>query len=355
MKMKKQLIVSAVIASTPMLSSAAQVYQTDMVVKGSACVGVDCASAPSFGFDTLRLKENNLRIKFEDTSASGSFPGNDWQITINDSANGGEDKFSIDDITGGKTPFTVIAGAPSNAVYVSASGHLGLGTSNPAVDIHAVNGNSPTIRLEQDGSSGFTPQTWDVASNETNFFIRDVTNDSSLAFRIQPGTPESRLSLKQAGVGINTWSPTADLHVRYDGSGNAFEIDTQHDNMVVVDAIGKVGIGTDIPEAPLHIVTGANSGTTVERGLIIERAGAVDIQLKNTSTGKLWKINNAGDSLKITLHGSGSNEFEIDSTGSLIMSGDIKFKKDNGTVVSLRSVLSTLETETSLSNVSDLQ
>ena len=39
----------------------------------------------SFGFDTIVLKENNLRIFFDDTSTSASFPRNDWRIIANDS------------------------------------------------------------------------------------------------------------------------------------------------------------------------------------------------------------------------------------------------------------------------------
>ena len=51
-----------------------QVILDDLIVDGSACIGFDCVNGESFGFDTLRLKENNLRIKFQDTSSSASFP-----------------------------------------------------------------------------------------------------------------------------------------------------------------------------------------------------------------------------------------------------------------------------------------
>jgi len=66
-----------------------QVIADDLIIQGSACVGFDCVNGESFGFDTIRLKENNLRIKFEDTSISASFPSNDWQLTANDTTNGG--------------------------------------------------------------------------------------------------------------------------------------------------------------------------------------------------------------------------------------------------------------------------
>ena len=41
-------------------ANADQVINDDLIVVGSECVGFDCASGEVFGFDTLRLKENNL-------------------------------------------------------------------------------------------------------------------------------------------------------------------------------------------------------------------------------------------------------------------------------------------------------
>ena len=191
-----------------------QVILDDLIVTQSACIGQDCVNGESFGFDTLRLKENNLRIKFQDTSNSASFPSNDWQLTANDSTNGGANKFSVDDIDGGRTPFTIEASAPSHSLYVDDGGRIGLGTSTPVVEVHVVNGDSPTIRLEQDGSSGFTPQTWDVAGNETNFFVRDATNGSRLPFKIVPAAPTNSIYVAADGdIGLGTASPDADLHV----------------------------------------------------------------------------------------------------------------------------------------------
>jgi hypothetical protein len=193
----------------------------DLIVDGSACVGQDCVNGESFGFDTIRLKENNLRIKFQDTSNTASFPSNDWQITINDSSNGGQNKFSIDDIDGGRTPFTIEASAPSHSLYVDDGGRIGLGTSTPVVELHVKDGDTPTLRLEQDGSSGFTPQTWDVAANETNFFVRDATNGSKLVFRIRPDAPSNSIFVDTDGdVGFGTSSPSEGLHLAKSQSGD---------------------------------------------------------------------------------------------------------------------------------------
>ena len=209
--------------------SRAQVFTTDLIVDGSACVGVDCVSSESFGFDTLRLKENNLRLHFDDTSASASFPNVDWRLTANDSSNGGQNKFSIDDATNNKVPFTVQANAPSNALLIEAStGDIGMGTSNPVVELHVVDGDSPTIRIEQDGSSGFQSQVWDIAGNETNFFVRDVTGGSQLPFKIKPGADHNQIVIDSDNqVGFGLLNPTSAMHLkRTDGSAMLYIEDT---------------------------------------------------------------------------------------------------------------------------------
>ncbi|MCP5108067.1 MAG: tail fiber domain-containing protein [bacterium] len=231
-----------------------QVILDDLIVDGSACIGQDCVNGESFGFDTLRLKENNLRIKFQDTSSSASFPSNDWQLTANDSSNGGANKFSIDDIDGGRTPFTIEAGAPSHSLYVDDGGRLGLGTSTPVTDIHVVSGNTPTLRLEQNGSSGFTPQTWDVAGNEANFFVRDVTNGSKLPFKIKPSAPTNSLYVDAAGdVALGTASPTTSFDVYRSGENAGIRVrridgsDEVNFKLNVTNALVQIGAKSNHP------------------------------------------------------------------------------------------------------------
>src|SRR4051794_3585862 len=194
----------------------------DAIIQGSLCVGLDCVNNESFGFDTIRLKENNTRIKFDDTSTGTGFPNHDWQLTANDSASGGANKFSIEDITAATVPVTVTGSAPTNSIFVDSTGRLGLRTSTPVLDIHIATSNTPAMRLEQNNSGGFTAQTWDVAGNEANFFVRDVTGGSRLPFRIRPGAPTSSIDISADGnVGIGTASPTNALDVRCNTTGAA--------------------------------------------------------------------------------------------------------------------------------------
>jgi hypothetical protein len=289
-----------------------QVILDDLIVDGSACIGQDCVNGESFGFDTIRIKENNLRIKAQDTSSTASFPTNDWQITFNDSANGGANKFSIDDIDAGRTPFTIEANARNHSLYVDDGGRIGFGTSTPVVELHVVDGDTPTLRLEQNGSSGFTPQTWDVAGNETNFFIRDATNGSQLPFRIFPGADSNSLTISAANnVGIGIQAPSASLHVkRTDGTAQLF-----------------------VEEA---------SGTEATRTLLnLVNNGVGYIRLADTSAdGSAWTFQAEGPSLRFNKAGSGGSEIFIrernDGSGNATLTVDGSVAANNVTFTSSR-------------------
>jgi hypothetical protein len=273
-----------------------QVISDDLIVDGSICTGFDCVNGENFGADTLRLKENNLRIHFDDTSNSGSFPNVDWRLTANDTTNGGANKFTIDDATNGKVPFTIQANAPTNSLFVESTGDIGVNTSNPVVELHIVDGDSPTVRLEQNGSSGFTPQTWDMAGNETNFFVRDVTNGSKLPFKIRPGAPDNSVYINTNGdVGIGTSSPSRQLHVKNnDGDTRLFVEET--------------------------------SSTESARNLVVlENNGDTQMLYRDTSAdGDAWQLSNFTGGFNISLQGSGVTEFQIADNGDVFI--------NNGTV-----------------------
>jgi len=171
---------------TPGAETQDQVIPDDLIVQGSACVGLDCVNGEVFGFDTIRMKENNTRLQFDDTSTTAGFPTNNWQIRANSSASGGTSFLGFVDqgATGnsetGTIVFSVSAGAPANSLFVSSTGRVGFRTSTPVLDLHVTTSDTPALRFEQNASGGFTAQTWDVAGNEANLFVRDVTGGSRL-------------------------------------------------------------------------------------------------------------------------------------------------------------------------------
>ncbi len=202
-----------------------QTIHDDLIVTGSICAGFDCVAGESFGQNTIVLKENNLAILFQDTSAGLYYPTNDWRMFVNSSQEGGENCFAIKDMNGDVTPFKILAQAPDNSLYVDSQGRVGLGTSIPRARLHISYGDTPFVRMEQDGSSGMKPQIWDVGGNEAFFGVRDTTG-ANIPFRIEAGTPTNTLNLKSSGkVGIGTWSPTAPLTL----------VTTEQDASIVAD------------------------------------------------------------------------------------------------------------------------
>lgn len=275
------------------------VQADDVIIQGSLCVGLDCVNNESFSFDTIRLKENNTRISFNDTSNSAGFPTNDWTIRANDSASGGASYLAFVDRgtteTGDETGtivFRVDAGAPANSLKVSSSGKVGIRTATPGLDVHIASSDTPAIRQEQTSAGGFTAQTWDIGANEANWFVRDVTGGSRLPLRIRPGAPTSSVDISASGnVGIGTASPgrllsvvssSADALVQMSRASNAFlsslelktgatqdwlvgtrdttnsdfhlfSFGTSADAMTVLRSNGNVGIGTTAPDQKLSV------------------------------------------------------------------------------------------------------
>jgi hypothetical protein len=262
-----------------------QVIPDDLIVQGSICAGFDCVNNENFGFSTIKLKENNLRIEFDDTSV-GAFPANDWQIVANDSASGGANFLGVLDQTSGRRIMSLTAGAAANSIFVDSTGRVGFMTATPVLDLHVNTGNTPGMRLEQNNSGGFTAQTWDVAGNEANFFVRDVTGGSLLSFRIRPGAPSSSLDIASTGrVGMGTGSPDSPVEIRANTS--------------------TIGVGNAVLK-------------------LVNPAGPTAFQLDPNDDGTFWNFAAASDSLfNINRNGNPAVEFALTDTGNLTISGTL--------------------------------
>jgi hypothetical protein len=232
-----------------------EVIYDDLIVDGSLCVGNDCYSGLAFGFDTIVLMENNLRIYFDDTSNTSSFPNNDWRITCNDTTDGGGAYFALQDVSGGLTPFTIEAGAKTNSLYVDDDGQVGIGTSGPVFELHIKEGDTPSVRLHQSTAYGWPEQIWDVGGNETSFFIRDGTHAARLPFRIEPETPTSTLCLKSNGyVGVGTWSPGYPLELETTGENATFVCERTSGVTCYINATSDYGNFGTTTSHPVRLV-----------------------------------------------------------------------------------------------------
>lgn len=172
-----------------------------------------------------------------------------------------------------------------------------MGTSTPVVDIHTKTGNTPTLRLEQDGSSGFAAQTWDVAGNEANFFVRDASNGSTLPFRIYPGAPTSALTIEAT--------------------------------------TGDIGMGTTSPTTNLHVVESTVGTNTL---LQLTNAGNLKLNMENSTTGGTWGLANNETGFRVSKQGSGFVEMELFDNGNMTIQGALTENSDINAKTSITEV-----------------
>ncbi|MEM8931101.1 MAG: hypothetical protein AAGE94_07990 [Acidobacteriota bacterium] len=271
--------------------------KTNSITQGSACIGTSCDSHESFGEDTLRLDEENLRLHFDDTSTSA--PNNDWRILINevDAAIDNSAFFGIEDSTGAEIPVRIDAGAATDALRVS-SGGLGLGTATPMADLHIVSGDTPALRLDQDTSSGQMAQVWALEGDEDFFVVRDVTEATS-PFKVGANAPDDSLVIDGDGeVGVGTSAPTAPLHARRDGGGSNEEI-------LLVE----------------------NTATTTSSRVLakLKNQGQLNVVFERTDgTSGTWIFAHNGSTFAISKSGTGANELQVESDGDLVIRGSLK-------------------------------
>lgn len=166
-----------------------QVISNNVIITESLAVGKDAEDGEPFGYDTLRLKENNVRLHFEDTSSASIFPRNDWRIVINDIENGGDDYFAVEDASASNKIFRIEAGAPENSLWVNEAGdmvvggRMGIGIAAPSSNnIFQVNASLPDKRvLIGAGDSGVATVLLNV--DGAGYFRGDLEVGSSRALK----------------------------------------------------------------------------------------------------------------------------------------------------------------------------
>lgn len=164
---KNSLLLAGLCLVAPALPARAQeVIAENLIVQGKLCAGVDCASTESFGLENLKLKHNNTKLLFDDSSTTAGFPATDWRLTANDSFTGGVNRFSLEDATAGTVPVTVRGAAPNDSLFVSNLGRVGLGTATPDARLDIEAASAPDIRLTDTGGD-----VWRILNDSLGFSV----------------------------------------------------------------------------------------------------------------------------------------------------------------------------------------
>ncbi|MGR3315691.1 hypothetical protein [Roseovarius indicus] len=207
------------------LTTAQTVLSGDHSVDGKLCVGTPCDGAETFDqIDAQKIKGSLVSLRFEDTSGA-THPNRDWRLRVNDGgsfADGGLDRFSIEDVDAGTIPFTIVGDAPTNSFFVSNFGNVGLGTTLPVGPLHIVNQGYSQVKLE---STGTQSRTWDLYSNGNTFTVRDSTDFKDI-FVVGKSAPSHSLTVSQitGNVGVGTQYASAPFEVSRDETYNYFRI-----------------------------------------------------------------------------------------------------------------------------------
>jgi len=166
----------ALLFSILLLSSftqADQVFLEDVIVKGSMCVGSQCESVEAFDFDTFRFKSNDPQITFEDTSASASFPTNDWSMGFTDENSSATPYFYLKDNDQNSTLLILQSGA---------DGGVAIGADSSIQDNAVSVGNATTqrrIMFVEDGVEDSDVATMAQFNTFTNTAEANVASDIS--------------------------------------------------------------------------------------------------------------------------------------------------------------------------------
>lgn len=311
----------------------------ELTVQRGACIGESCQEGDEPWY--LRLNGSWTSILFDDPP-DGFTASHSWRLFANDFIGGGE-YFTLRDEDTFLRPFTIQGDAPANALYVRNNGNLGLGTATPAQDIHAMSGNTPTLRLEQDGSGGLSARTWDVGASQAELFLKDVTNGSSVPFRIKAGAPTDSLVIASDGrVGIGTASPAlAHLDVRANLASSATarltnSSPTGYPGIEYFDNTGTSGLFFGLDNAAFTTrLNSVNNRPIVILTNFVERmrvTPAGDVGIGTSNPGARLEVNGGEVRLPAGQGGTGFTHFNFMGSGQNYIRGTTIIADNGGSV-----------------------
>ena len=275
------------VALSAQTATAEQVINDSVSIDGALCVGPSCepGDSPAFG---IRLKSYAPDIEFYDVD----IPGKEWTMR------GFTDRFEIEDRQG-DIGLLIDPASSGPGISIAANG-VGFGTAFPSSELHAVDGLTAALRLEQDTSGGFGHHVWDI------------------------GVSDAGLVISELGAFAATAPVIIENGARYAG--------------LVMSASGHTGMGTDAPAAALHLarddataqilVEEKNTTANPRTLLNLTNNGRPEIVMANTATNGEWSFGAGTDFfLKTGTVGSQSNAktkvFTVKQNGDAIVAGNL--------------------------------
>lgn len=182
-------------------SYADEVILDDLIVDGSICVGSECADTEVFDFSTAVYKSDDPVVRFQDTSASASFPSSDWAFGFTDEGTTVSPYFYLKDIDGDQMLLVIEAG-DEGGIAIGADATL---TAN-AISVGNVNFQRPIMYVADgtDDSDAATMAQFNTftASAEANVAADITALDTDVA-SLQTSLSDLQTRLEQLSTRID--------------------------------------------------------------------------------------------------------------------------------------------------------
>ncbi|MFW2438535.1 MAG: hypothetical protein ACN4GR_04105 [Arenicellales bacterium] len=174
----------------------------------------------------------------------------------------------------------VLGAGNKNYLWLSDEGRLGIRTKNPSAPLHIIDGTDVTL------------------GDNTGYLLLGETSKKNIVM------DNNEIQARKAGA-VST------LHLQAEGGSVQFSTHQQIKNQVIITNDGRIGIGTEKPEIPLHIKNGTDADKTGSSGYLLmgelsARNMVLDdneIQARNNGNASTLYLQREGGDLKFGTNG----------------------------------------------------
>jgi len=203
------------------------------------------------------------------------------------------------------------SGTSSRGIQINDNGGVKM-YSQDVTELELETGDTPVIRMTQDGSKGWQPYSWNIGANEANFFIGDQSGGSKLPFRIKPSANQNRITINgdNVGIGLSTSVNFPTATERLDVGGEIRMREGATDGYIPISNADGVmtwtdpnTIGSDDQTVDAFNLIGTTLNLSLENDGQVNQT--VDLSILNSDDQMVDAFNLSGTTLNLSLENDG--------------------------------------------------